>query len=159
MTANKENTMPTLFLICGLPGSGKTTLAKKIEAEHKALRLTPDEWMSQIVGDGYDESKRAIVEKIQWEIAARVLSLGVNAILDFGFWGRSERDDYRARAKAIGAHTKVCFLDVSRDELLKRLETRNASLPPDTFKVDEAQLDLWSSWFQQPTEDELDDNS
>jgi predicted kinase len=150
---------PTLFLICGLPGSGKTTLAKKIEAEHHALRLTPDEWMAQIVGDGYDEAKRAVVEKIQWEIAARVLSLGINAILDFGFWGRSERDDYRVRAKALGARTKVCFLNVSRDELLKRLEMRNATLPPDTFKVDEAQLDLWSSWFQQPTKDELDDNT
>ncbi|MCS5712908.1 AAA family ATPase [Candidatus Berkiella aquae] len=153
-----QSNKPTLYLICGLPGAGKTTFAKMLEIEKNALRLTPDEWMSRIVGDGYDEAKRAVVEQIQWEIAARVLSLGVNAILDYGFWGRSERDDYRARAKAHGARTKVCFLDVSREELLKRLSERNASLPEDTFKVDEAQLDLWSSWFQKPTQDELDDS-
>ena len=147
---------PTLFLICGLPGSGKTTLARQLESSHNALRLTPDEWMERVVGDGYDEAKRAVVEAIQWEIAARVLSLGVNAILDFGFWGRSERDDFRAKASAIGARAVVRYLNVSREELWKRLSERNASLPPDTFHVDEAQLDLWSSWFQPPTADELD---
>ncbi|MBI2792214.1 MAG: ATP-binding protein [Gammaproteobacteria bacterium] len=133
-----QSNKPTLYLICGLPGAGKTTLAKKLENEKNAIRLTPDEWMSRIVGDGYDEAKRAIVEQIQWEIAARVLSLGVSAILDYGFWGRSERDDYRARANALGARVQVCFLDVSRDELLKRLNERNANLPEATFKVDEA---------------------
>lgn len=56
--------MPTLHIICGVPGSGESTLAKKIESEHPALRLTPDEWMSRIVGDGYNEEKRRVVEKI-----------------------------------------------------------------------------------------------
>lgn len=159
MNSNKDKkTKSTLFLICGLPGSGKTTLAKQLESGHNALRLTPDEWMERIVGDGYDEAKRAVVEAIQWEIAARVLSLGVNAILDFGFWGRSERDDFRAKAAAIGARAVVRYLNVSREELWRRLSERNASLPPDTFHVDEAQLDLWSSWFQSPTADELDDS-
>ena len=92
--------MPTLFLICGLPGSGKTTLAKRLKRERAALRLTPDEWMAHIARDGNDEVKRAAVEKLQWEIAQRVLSLGVNVILESGFWARNERDDFRARVAA-----------------------------------------------------------
>lgn len=156
MSSNKSP-VPTLFLICGLPGSGKTTLAKALETEHRALRLTPDEWMTRIVGDGYDEAKRAAVEATQWDIAARALSLGVNVILDFGFWGRSERLDYRARALVLGANTKICFLNVSREELLKRLTIRHAALTPDTFQVTEEQLDEWIKWFQPPTDDELAD--
>jgi predicted kinase len=148
--------MPTLFLICGLPGSGKTTLAKQLEYEHSALRLTPDEWMARIVGDGYDEAKRAEVEAIQWEVAARVLHLGVSVVLDWGFWSKAERDDFRSRATKLGIKTKLLFLNVSPDELLRRLAVRNATLPADTFGIDKAQLTLWSSWFEPPKPEELD---
>ncbi len=34
--------MSTLFLLRGLPGSGKTTMDKRLEQELPALRLTPD---------------------------------------------------------------------------------------------------------------------
>lgn len=152
---NQETPMPTLFLMCGLPGSGKTTLAKRLERERSALRLAPDEWMARLVGDGYDEEKRAAVEAMQWELAARVLTLGLNVILESGFWSRRERDDFRARAAALGAETKLHFLDVPREELSKRLELRNASLPRDTFYVDDRDLDLWWSQFERPTPDEL----
>ncbi len=148
--------MPILHLICGLPGSGKTTLARRLERDLPALRLAPDEWMARIVGDGYDEAKRAAVEAVQWEIAARALRLGVDVILENGFWSRRERDDFRARAAALGADTKLHFLDVPRDELLRRLALRNAAVPPDAFRVNEAQLDLWSRSFEPPTPDELE---
>lgn len=147
--------MSTLHLICGLPGSGKSTLAKRLEIEQSALRLATDEWMTRLVIDGYDEEKRFVVEAVQWEIAARVLSLGVNVILEFGFWPRSEREDFRSRAAALGSETMLHFLDVPRNELLRRLELRNASLPPDAFHVDFAQFDLWHDRFEPPTPDEL----
>ncbi len=150
-----KNSVPTLYLICGLPGSGKTTLAKQLEREQSALRLTPDEWMARIVGDGYDEVKRAAVEAVQWDIAARVLHLGINVILDWGFWSRSERDDFRSRATMLGARTEIKFLDVPRDELWRRLALRNAALPPDMFHVDEAQLDVWLGLFEPPMAYEL----
>jgi predicted kinase len=147
--------MPVLHLICGLPGSGKTTLAKQLELDLPALRLAPDEWMARIVGDGYDDAKRAAVEAVQWEIAAQALRLGIDVILENGFWSRSERDDFRARAAAVGADTSLHFLDVPRDELLRRLALRNAALPEDTFRVNQAQLDLWLTWFEPPTPDEI----
>lgn len=150
-----RDSMSTLHLICGLPGSGKTTLAKRLEHDIPALRLAPDEWMARIVGDGYDEEKRSVVEQVLWEIAARALSLGIDVILEFGFWSRRERDDFRSRAAALGSDTELHYLDVPRDELLRRLALRNAALPKDTFHVDETHLDLWLSLFEPPASDEL----
>jgi predicted kinase len=147
--------MPTLHLICGLPASGKTTLAARLEHEERALRLTPDVWMARLVGDGFDDAKRAEVEALQWAIAARALALGLNVVLENGFWSRKERDMFRAEAAALGARTKVHFLDVPKAELVRRLAARNAALPPDTFHVDPALLDEWTGLFEPPEPDEL----
>lgn len=151
--------MATLFLMCGLPCSGKTTLAKQLERERHAIRLTPDEWIVRLFGTGLTPPAldwcRDPVEALQWDVAERALSLGINVILDFGFWSRSERDGFRSRAAALGASVEVHFLDIPRTVLLARLAARNADLPPYTFRVTEAQIDLWWSLFEPPTPDEL----
>ncbi len=151
---------PTLHLICGLPCAGKTTLARRLEHERSALRLTPDEWHTRLFGldleDAAHDARHDLIESMLWIIAARVLALGANAILDFGFWGQSEREDYRARAKELGASTELHFLDVPEDVLLARLEQRNAVLPPGTFSIPEAKLKEWISVFQPPHQDELE---
>jgi len=152
--------MATLFLICGLPGSGKTTLAKQLERSRPALRLSPDEWIFQFLADVTDSVEmdrlREPVESVQWELAKRVLSLCIDVILEFGFWTREERKSYRFQAEELGARVELRYLDIGRDELWARLSKRNANLPPGTFMVREDQLDLWLSWFQAPTADELE---
>jgi predicted kinase len=113
--------------------------------------------MERIVGTGYDEDKRAAIESLQWDIAQRVLALGVDVVLESGFWSRDERYRFRARAAELGADSKLIFLDVSREELRRRLALRNEALPPDSkFRVDLDQLDVWASVFQRPTPEELE---
>jgi predicted kinase len=151
---------PTLFLMVGLPGAGKTTLAKNLEVERPALRLTPDEWIPILYGENLSQEKldsvRDPMEAMHWQMAAAALRLGVDVVLDFGLWSRRERDDFRARAAALGARAEIYFLNASHAELSARLAARNANLPPGTFHISQAQLDLWWNWFEPPTEDELD---
>ena len=159
--------MATLFLTCGLPGSGKTTLAKQIEQDQPALRLTADEWLFDLFGPepesaqvmkGEPSERRTAVEALQWQVAAAALRRGVDVVVDWGVWGRAERDDYRARAKELDSRTVVCFLDVTREEQWRRISARNANLPPGAFAIEQQYLDLWATWFERPTEDELRDD-
>lgn len=147
--------MTTLHLLVGLPGSGKTTLARRLEIEHAALRLTPDEWMNPLFGAGESGDKRAVLEHdLLWAVARRVLTLGVDVVLDFGFWSRQERQMYRSRAADIGVNVRLYFLDVPLEELWARLQVRNSQLPPHTFPVTREELERWNSWFEPPAADE-----
>ena len=101
------------------------------------------------------DAARDPVESALWDLAARVLELGVDVVLDFGFWSRSEREEFRARATQLGAGSELHFMDVPEETLITRLATRNAQLPPGTFWIDEARLRLWSGWFEPPTGEEL----
>jgi predicted kinase len=152
--------MATLILICGLPGSGKTTLAQQLEESRLALRLCPDEWISALLKDPADTTERdrlrSPVEAIQWDLAKRALLLGLDVILEFGFWSHEERAFFRAEAETLGIEVELRYLDVGLEELWARLSERNANLPPGTFAVTRDELELWWSWFERPAAEEFD---
>jgi len=150
---------PTLHLIVGLPGAGKTTLARRLERELPALRLTPDEWIGPLYGERLTQPEldavRDPVENVQWRVAARALSLGASVILDFGFWTRGERESFRERASALGARSQVHGIVVPKEELWARLNRRNKDLPAHTFHITREQLDAWWALFEPPDDEEL----
>lgn len=152
--------MATLHLMVGLPCSGKTILAKKLEQERSALRLTPDEWQIGLFGQDADEpehdARHSFIEAMLWNIANRALELGTNVILDYGFWAREEREDYRMRAKRLGASSEIHFLDVPQEELLRRLAVRNSQPSSESFHISEQSMLPWIAFFQVPSAEELE---
>ena len=140
-----------LVMVCGLPGSGKTTLAQALERELPAVRLSADDWMDGLAINLHDEAIRAKIEALQWQMAKRLLALGGMVIVEWGSWGRWERDLHRTEARALGAAVELHSLSAPLEELFARIERRGMEDPPITWEAVQA----WGTIFEAPTAEEM----
>lgn len=129
--------MATAHLIHGFIGAGKTTLAKRLEAELPAIRFTHDEWMAALYGsdppaERFGEYYRR-VSGVMEGVWVRCLELGLDVVLDFGLWTRRDRDTLRARVASVGAETRLYALGGTDEELWARVERRNQELESGLF--------------------------
>ena len=143
------------MLTCGLPAAGKTTLARELAAERSAVRLTKDEWQRALGSSPWDRDVGERIEQELWRLAQELLRLGVSVVLDFGLWARVERDELRTAARDLGVGVELHYLDVSLDELWRRIDARNAAPPWDSEPITRAHLDDWHAAFQAPDAAEL----
>lgn len=148
--------VPTLHLTVGLPASGKTTEARRIESEHGALRLTKDEWVKALHGQANPAAATAVIEGLLIGIALRALELGVDVVLDFGLWSRDERSALRQAAAEVGAAVELHHLTVSPAEQRERLDRRQAEQPHTTWPMSDDELASWAAAYEPPTPGEVD---
>jgi len=145
-----------IIMLCGLPGSGKTTLAKELEIKRKAIRLCPDEWIVAILENDFKMSVadkiRAPLEKYLLKQAIKIANLGNDVILENGFWTISDRTYYREFIEKAGLEVYLYYLYSPLNILKKRVNERNQEKY--MFKVQAYNLDHWNKIFEEPKEDE-----
>ena len=78
----------------------------------------------------HDEDKRVQMEALQWTQTQRLLALGQTVIIEWGTWGRSERDTLRLGAKALGAVAELHYLSAPVEVLFERVQRCGMEAPP-----------------------------
>lgn len=146
----KPSSSARLILVCGLPGSGKTTHARQVQQKLQAIRFSADEWMDALSLDIWDEPRRGKIERLQWQLAEQLLARGLTVIIEWGTWGRSERDALRLGARELGAAVELHYLSAPPDALLDRIRRRGRENPP----IRREHLFEWVRAFQPPTAEE-----
>jgi predicted kinase len=140
-----------LIVVCGLPGSGKTTLALALKSRLRAIRFSPDDWMDALCVSLYREDVREKIEALQWKLTQDLLALGCTVIIEWGTWARSERDMLRLVARELGAAVELHYLTAPVDVLFERLQRRGRENPP----IERDALARWAEIFQVPTAEEM----
>ena len=72
-------------------------------------------------------------------------------IIEWGTWGRSERDTLRLEARALGAAVELHYVSAPAEVLFDRIRRRGLENPP----IERADLDRWIAIFQAPTPEEM----
>jgi predicted kinase len=151
-------TKPTVYLICGFIGAGKTTFARKLEARTGAVRITKDEWSIRLIGhdptiEGYAEHDHRIIA-LSRDVAFCLAGKGIDVILDEGFWEKDQRIAMRRRSEEIGARAVISYVDTPIDVIRARVAERNRNLPSDAFLITPELLDRYLQDWQPPDDDE-----
>jgi predicted kinase len=113
--------------------------------------MARDDWMDALSINLHDEESRAKVESLQWKLTQELLALGLVVIIEWGTWGKSERDALRVGARALGAAVELRYVSARPDVLLERMRRRAREEPPITPEA----VSQWLELFQAPTEEEV----
>ena len=144
-----------LVIVCGLPGAGKTTLARRLAVAHAGVRLCPDEWLESFPGGVFNSSARAQVEALQWALACEPLAAGRLVVIKWGTWARAERDRLRVGARSLGATVELRHLTAPVEVLVERVRVRGGPDQEGPTPLDAAALAGWAAVFEVPTGGEL----
>lgn len=153
--------MATIHLLHGLPGTGKTTFARRLAADTGAVRLNHDEWMTALYGHNppaahfADFHDRILV--LIWQMAAEFTQRDIDVILDHGFWTRASRDAARAKARELGATCQLYALVCPPAVADARVLQRSTDLKAGVLDINQAALDLFRTRYEplEPDEDHL----
>ena len=147
--------MPTVHLMCGFLGTGKTTTARRLAVQNNAVLLTHDDVMRRFYGRTPDdfETKYEIADRFIWDLAEKIVAAGASVVLDYGFLTKEARRTAYERASVfcpnVRFHCVECDLNVAKKRVLERTKTDD-----DSLMVDEHCFEKWLKKFEPLTPEE-----
>ncbi|MBW4559840.1 MAG: AAA family ATPase [Mojavia pulchra JT2-VF2] len=127
--------MPQLLLLIGLPGSGKTTLAKKLQAECPQMQvISTDVIRGQLFGNEAIQGPWLLIWRAIQEELQQVLAAGKTAIYDATNVQRRHRREIITLARDLGfTHITGIWANTPVWLCLTRNKRRSRQVPEDVI--------------------------
>ncbi|MBR5091368.1 MAG: ATP-binding protein [Ruminiclostridium sp.] len=150
------------IMTCGRICSGKSTYARKLREEYRAVILSVDEITLALFGNDAGEKHDEYVERLKnylYGKSVEIVGTGTNVILDWGFWTRKERDYARRFYTERGIACELHYLSISDEEWERRIKQRNDYISEgrtSAYYVDDGLKAKFAAIFEPPGEHEAD---
>lgn len=144
-----------LYILTGLPYSGKTTLRRELMKRFNFKSVSVDEIMDQEnmsreghpTQEDWDQAYSTAYEKLK-----EYLKNKYTVIFDCGNLPFHERENARQIAKEVGSQFKLIYVNTSKDEiLLRRTENQQTKI---RGHLDDTMMDTALKLFDEPSAQE-----
>ena len=147
-----------VHLLFGLAGSGKSTVAREL-AVAGAIRFTLDEWMLRLFPElSFDSptygDRAEQVKEVIWSVAAQIVTIGSDVVLDWNSWSRRRRSWAVERARPLSAPVILHVLSATVEQASARATARAAAGQPWTHPVSREDNEHLASLMETPADSE-----
>jgi predicted kinase len=146
--------MGRVILMCGPAGSGKSTVARSYEQQGMTrLSFDQEAWSRGITTMPLPSDAHRDIEDV---LRARLVALvcaGADVVVDFSFWSRALREEYRELLRPLGVVPETVYLATNRATVLQRIAAR-AARDGDDFAISPELAAFYFDHFEAPTAEE-----
>jgi predicted kinase len=143
--------MGRVIFMCGPAGSGKSTVARQYERQGMTrLSFDQEAWARGIRSMPLPQDVHRDIERVLRARLADLVRAGADVVLDFSFWSRRTRDEYRELLSPLGVVPETVYLATDRATVLRRIAAR-AARDGDDFAISTELAALYFDHFEVPT--------
>ena len=143
--------MGRVIFMCGPAGSGKSTVARQLEQQGMTrLSFDQEAWSRGITAMPLPEDVHGDIEHVLRARLTDLVRAGSDVVLDFSFWSRRMRDEYREFLRPFGVVPETVYLATDRTTVLRRIAAR-ATADGDDFTISTELAAFYFDHFEVPS--------
>lgn len=145
---------PTLFLLYGYPGAGKTHFARELCEELQAAHVQGDRIRFELFEEPrYDRQENEIVSHLMEYMAGEFLQSGISVVFDINAIRLSQRRELRELARRYKANIVLVWFQIDTETAFNRVVKRDRRKTDDRYSMpmDQPTFDAVASAMQNPT--------
>lgn len=136
MSAKLQLLRPTLFMLYGFPGAGKTYYARQLCEELQAAHVNSERIRQELFDEPrYDAQENQIVKQLMVYMTEEFLSAGLSVVFDINAQRLSNRRELRELARKNKAESVLVWLQIDADSAYMRVASRDRRKADDKYSI------------------------
>lgn len=134
MSSKLQLTQPTLFMLYGFPGSGKTYFARQLCEELQAAHVQGDRIRYELFQEPrYDNQENEIVSHLMEYMAEEFLQAGISVVFDANVMRSSKRRTLRDMARRLKSKSVLIWFQLDVETAFSRVVKRDRRKSDDKY--------------------------